>query len=80
MSPQPSPTPIRPVQPIDSIDDSAQLEGKRFATLTAELARLGAQLVELRSGAYLISSGGTCRHFDTFEACRQFYAQIRGRP
>ena len=62
-----------------SIVDSAEIEraqDKLQCTLTAELARLGAQLVELRSGAYLISSGGTRRHFDSFEACRQFCAQL----
>ena len=79
VSPQPSPTPIRPVQPDASIVDSAQLEVERLATLTAELARLGAGLVELRSGAFVIAVGGVQRHFDDFSACRQFYKQIGGR-
>ena len=62
-----------------SIVDSAQLEAKQLATLAAELARLGAQLHELRGGAYLIAVGGACRHFDDLSACRQFYRQIGGR-
>ena len=45
-------------------------------TLAAELGHLGAQLVELRSGAYLIAIDGVQRHFDSFEACRKFCAQL----
>ena len=78
-----SPTPTEGGKTSDTIVagiDCAEIEraaqDKLQRTLVAELARLGAQLVELRSGAYLISSGGTRRHFDTFEACRKFCAQL----
>ena len=82
MSPQPSPTPPSsglPKSPDAIVTDIERAQDKLQCTLAAELARLGAQLVELRSGAYVIAVAGTCRHFDSFEACREFYKRIGGR-
>ena len=74
------PTPSRVgYQPDDSVAEIERAQDKLQRTLAAELARLGAQLHELRGGAYMIAIAGTCRHFDSFEACRQFCAQIEGR-
>ena len=72
-----SPTPTEPVQkPNDSIDDSAQLEVKRIATLAARIALLGGELHELRSGGLLVRAGGASRHFNESREIKAFLAEV----
>ena len=67
----------RPVQkPTDSLHGNVGAE-KKYHSLAANLARVGAQLHELRTGGYLIAVGGTCRHFDSFKECDEFFAHLR---
>ena len=68
-----------PKTPDDSIDDSAQLEAKRFATLAARIARLGGELHQSAAGGLVVRAGGAVRHFDGVAACRVFLAEVEGR-
>jgi len=66
-------------QIVAGVAPDADTDPKRLATLQARCALLGAELVQLKSGGFVLASGGFTRHLDSLGAVEHLLKQIGAR-